>query len=48
MGMYGVGICYQYGTEVSRDLRKAKEWFTKAAAQRNEHAQTQLDLLNAA
>jgi TPR repeat protein len=47
MGMYNVGYCCQYGKGVDKDIRKAKEWYAKAAAQGQNCAQTQLDSLNA-
>ena len=46
-GMYKVGVFYQYGSGVTKDTNNAKEWYAKAVAQGHEHAQTQLDLLNA-
>jgi len=46
--MYGVAVCYKDGDGVTIDINKAKEWYAKAAAQRNENAQTQLDRLNTA
>ena len=44
--MYNVGCSYKYGEGVTKDLNKAKEWWTKAAAQGVERAQSQLDRLN--
>ena len=44
--MYNVGACYQLGSGVAKDLNKAKEWYTKAAAQGQPNAQPRLDLLN--
>jgi TPR repeat protein len=45
--MNNVGRYYQNGTGVIQDLNKAREWFTKSAAQGYTNAQTQLDKLNA-
>jgi TPR repeat protein len=46
--MYNLGICYEYGQGVTKDLNKAREWYTKAVAQGSAGAQTQLGSLNAA
>ena len=40
-------VRYQNGNGVTKDLNKAKEWYTKAAAQGHKKAQTHLDRLNA-
>lgn len=32
---YSLGIMYKYGRGVSKDLQKAREWYSKAAAQRH-------------
>ena len=45
--MYSVGNCYRYGWGVTKNLNKAKEWYTKAVAQGNIGAQQELDELNA-
>jgi len=42
-GMYNLSICYEEGEGVTKDLNKAKEWYTKAAAQGYEAAQTKLN-----
>jgi uncharacterized protein len=44
--MFNVGVCYEDGEGVTIDMNKAKEWYTKATAQGNTNAQTQLDLLD--
>ena len=44
--MYNVGIYYEGGTGVTKDLIKAKEWYAKAAAQGDKQAQAALDKLN--
>jgi TPR repeat protein len=44
--MYNVGFFYKNGRGVTKDVKKAKEWWTKAAAQGVERAQSQLDRLN--
>ena len=51
--MTNVGECYedgrwQDGEGVTKDLNKAKEWYTKGAAQGNADSQNKLDALNAA
>ena len=47
MAMNNVGNYFQNGKgEVTKDLNKAKEWYTKAAAQGDEDAQDHLDALN--
>jgi TPR repeat protein len=51
--MTNVGGCYedgrwQDGEGVTKDLNKAKEWYTKGAAQGNADSQNKLDALNAA
>ena len=47
LAMYNVGECYKDGTgEVTKDLRKARGWYTKAAAQGDKDAQAALDALN--
>ena len=46
--MLHIGNCYESGwDEVTKDLNKAREWYTKAAAQGDPDAQTALDELNA-
>ena len=43
-----VGVLYKYGWGgVTKDLNKAREWFTKAVAQGHTEAQINLDELNA-
>ena len=37
---------YKYGIGMTKDLNKAKEWYTKAAAQGDTDAQQALDVLN--
>ena len=44
--MFNLGNCYKNGRGVTKDLNKAREWYTKAAAQGHEQAQTELDSLN--
>ena len=44
--MWNVGNFYEIGIGVTKDLNKAKEWYTKAAAQGNVRAQEKLDTLN--
>jgi len=44
--MLNVGACYKNGDGVTKDLNKATEWFTKAAAQGRVSAQAALDRLN--
>ena len=47
--MFNCGNCYNNGWGVTKDVNKAREWYTKAAAQGYADAQTQfLDSLNAA
>jgi TPR repeat protein len=46
--MNNVGVCYKRGKGgVTIDLNKAREWYTKSAAQGSTRAQTALDKLNA-
>ena len=45
--MSNVGECYRDGIGATKDLVKAREWYTKAAAQGNTDAQIDLDELNA-
>ena len=46
--MYNVGDCYERGRgKVTKDLNRAREWYTKSAAQGHNRAQTRLDKLNA-
>ena len=45
--MYNLGTSYNNGRGVTKDLNQAREWFTKAVAQGQPNAQTQLDSLNA-
>ena len=46
--MNNVGIYYKNGKGVvTIDLNKAREWYTKSAAQGDKSAQTLLDKLNA-
>ena len=44
--MSNVGGFYKDGYGVTKDLNKAKEWYTKAAAQGHVRAQEKLDTLN--
>ena len=45
--MYNVGNCYMYiGRGVTNNLSEARAWYTKAAAQGDTDAQTELDKLN--
>ena len=46
--MYNLGMCYEQGNGVTKDLSKAREWYTKAAAQGSEDAKTKLVALNSA
>ena len=46
--MTNIGISYEFGQGVAKDLNKAKEWYTKGAAQGDADSQTKLDALNAA
>ena len=48
VAMYNCGICYEKGRGVTKDLNKAREWYTKAVAQGDAKAQAELDSLNAA
>ena len=43
-----LGICYEEGNGVTKDLNQAREWYTKAAAQGDAEAQAELDRLNSA
>ena len=43
--MYWCGVSYKDGTGVTKDVNKAKEWLTKAAAQNNADAREALDEL---
>ena len=45
--MSNLGSCYKNGRGVTKDVNQAREWYTKAVAQANAKAQTQLDRLNA-
>ena len=45
--MSNVGECYRDGIGATKDLVKAREWYTKAAAHGDTNAQTSLDELNA-
>ena len=45
--MFNLGYCYKEGDGVIKNLNQAREWYTKAAAQGDAEAQTQLDSLNA-
>ena len=45
--MSNVCNCYEDGDGMAEDVNKTEEWYTKAAAQGSESAQTQLDKLNA-
>ena len=45
--MYNLGICYEEGTGVTKDVNQAREWYTKAIAQGHANAKTQLDRFNA-
>ena len=48
IAMKNVGVFYEDGLGgVTKNLNKAKEWYTKAAAQGDKAAQTNLDELNA-
>ena len=44
--MYNLGICYEEGRGVTKDVNQAREWYTKAVAQGQPQAQTQLGRLN--
>ena len=44
--MYNVGGCYEDGEGVTKDVNKAKEWYTKGAAQGHVTSQDKLDELN--
>jgi len=48
IAMYNLGNCYKNGWGVTKDLTKAQEWYTKAAAQGHAKAQTKLDRLTSA
>ena len=43
--MYNLGECYETGDGVTKDFNKARKWYTKAAAQGDEDAQTILETL---
>ena len=43
-----LGNCYEEGDGVTKDLNKAREWYTKAAAQGSEKAKTELAALDSA
>ena len=43
-----LGVCFRDGAGVEQDLEKAKEWFSKAAAEGYSKAQSELDSLSKA
>ena len=43
--MYMVGMCYESGVRVGKDLAKAREWYAKAAAKGNDAAKRALEQL---
>jgi TPR repeat protein len=42
---YNLGICYEYGKGVMKNIFKAKEWYKKAADQGYEKAKDKLSKL---
>ena len=46
VAMNNVGVLYRFGSGVTKDLNKGKEWLAKAAAQGDADAQEKLDELN--
>lgn len=45
--MYMVGMCYESGVRVEKDMSKAREWYTKAAENGNEAAKRALETIDA-
>ena len=45
VAQYNLGVCYNFGKGVEKDLQKAIEWYTKAAEQGDEDAQEALERL---
>ena len=43
--MYKLGLCYENGDGVEKDLKLAAEWYRKAAVQDHEEAQEALKRL---